>query len=279
MRGPSLLLKNTLAGFRNIDVKPLVNLRMHNLNSTPVWIPAGDLSSLNEMEIELLSDSKLTLGPNIDWFNVGIADIISQLKRVKILVPHDWVVEPVRKSLPSNCEIFVWYSGINTDFWKRKRSVSLAHKVLVYVKNLRDLENLSLVKNYLRNNNISFVVLEYGSYSQARLKLCLNQVSSAIWIGGTESQGLALLECWSMNVPTLVLRNETWHSPDGTPYPASSAPYMSDKMGQFSSSSEFVEADFENFFSKLDFFSPRESVELKYNLNDCASQLFSIFQL
>jgi len=279
MNGPSLLLKNALTGLKKIDINLEINLKMCDLNSAPVWIPAGDLSFLSRTEIELLSESNLTLGPNIDWFNVDNINVISQLKKVKILVPHKWVISPVEQILPNNCQILVWHSGIDTDFWQKKRSDLLLREVLVYVKNLNDVDNLQCVEDYLQKQEIRFNVLKYGSYSQSELKSILNRANAAIWIGGTESQGLALLECWSMNVPTLVLKNETWYSPNGSPYPASSAPYMSDEMGQFSSSSLFTDGDFKEFFSKLNEFSARDSSQKTFNLVDCASRLFSILEL
>lgn len=279
MNGPSLLLKNTLIGLRKIDVNVEMNLKMRDLNSAPLWIPAGDLSFLTRMEIELLSESNLTLGPNINWFNVDTVNVVSQLKKVKILVPHKWVISPVQQILPNNCQILVWHSGIDTDFWQKKRSELLPHEVLVYVKNLNDVENLRSAEDFLQKQEIRFIVLEYGSYSQSEFKSILSRVKAAIWIGGTESQGLALLECWSMNVPTLVLKNETWYSPNGSPYPASSAPYMSDGMGQFSTSSVFTESDFKQFFSKLNDFSARDSSQKTFNLVDCASRLLSILEL
>lgn len=279
MNGPSILLKNALIGLRIIGVNVEMNLKMRDLNSAPLWIPAGDLSFLSRMEIELLSESNLTLGPNINWFSVDTINVISQLKEVKILVPHNWVISSVQQILPNNCKILVWHSGIDIDFWQKKRDDLLLHDVLVYVKNLNDVDNLRIAKDFLQKQEIRFIVLEYGSYTQSEFKTILSRVKAAIWIGGTESQGLALLECWSMNVPTLVLKNETWYSPNGSPCPASSAPYMSDGMGQFSTSSVFTESDFKQFFSKLNDFSARDSSQKTFNLVDCASRLLSILEL
>ena len=49
VNGPSLLLKNTLRGFKAIDINVVKNHKMYNLNSVPLWIPAGDLSSLSKI--------------------------------------------------------------------------------------------------------------------------------------------------------------------------------------------------------------------------------------
>ena len=260
-----------------IDV--IGNPKMHDSNLFPFWVPAGDLSAFSKMEIELLSGTNLTLGPNIDWFNIANLNVISQLKNVKILVPHHWVISPVKQILPDNCRILVWYSGIDTDYWKKNASDLQVFEVLIYLKNLNDIENLRCAEDYLREHKIRFSVLKYGNYSQHQFKSILNRVSAAIWIGETESQGLALLESWSMNVPTLVLKKETWHNSDGQAHPASSAPYMSDLVGQFSNSTSFSEADFKDFFSSLEDFSPRQFISDSFNLISCASNLLKLLEL
>ena len=274
--GPTLLMKNTLLGLKRIGICVVKNPSLYHLNQNPIWLPSGDLALLSQAEIELLSKTNLTLGPNIDFFKVDNIDVISKLKHVKILVPHHWVISPLRKILPNDCQILIWYSGIDTDFWQKKRNSLREREVLIYLKNSSDVENLKFSKEYLRKHELRFTVLEYGSYTQSQFKSILNRVNAAIWIGGTESQGLALLECWAMNVPTLVLKKETWYNSDGQPFPASSAPYMSDPLGQFSNSTDFSEDDFERFFSGLKDFSPRESVQETFNLAICASSLLKV---
>ena len=143
---------------------------------------------------------------------------------------------------------------------------------------MNDAENLELAQKYLRSRKISFIVLKYGSYSQYQLKQILKRVTAAIWIGGTESQGLALIEFWSMNIPTLVLKKLDWFSPDGQSFSASSAPYMSDLAGIFSNSTTFSDLDFELFFSRFSEFSPRSSVKETFSLTNCASVLFKLLK-
>ena len=278
VNGPSLVLKNALIGLKQIDVVVEKDVNFQFAKFAPCWIPAGTLSTLSKAEIDILSETNLTLGPNIDWFNAGNVDVVSQLKQVKILVPHHWVILTIEQVLPKNCRILVWYSGIDTVFWQRSKNDPRLLKVLIYVKNLRDVENRAHAEDYLRNRQIDYEVLEYGSYSQSQFKTVLNQVNAAIWIGGTESQGLALLECWTMNVPTLVLKNTIWRSPDGRVYPASSAPFMSAAAGRFSNSDVFCEEDFEDFFSTLKSFSPREWVEEPFSLTNCASRLLVLLE-
>ena len=277
LSGPKQLLKNTLSGLNQLNAEIVINQKLCCFDQNPIWIPAGDLSFLNSKEIKLLSRENVTLGPNIDWFNAEIARVVNQLNQAKVLVPHQWVIEPVAKRLSKHCRLTVWHSGIDTNFWRNTRTRSKENNVMIYLKNLDDLENLKRTENYLRRRNIKFTTLRYGSYTQSQFKSTLEQVSAAIWIGGSESQGLAIMECWSMDIPTLVLSRRNWIDPDGSSFVASSAPYMTEAEGYFSKLDLFLDSDFDDFFFNLSKFSPRQNVHKTFNLVDCASNLLAIF--
>jgi len=278
LSGPKQLLMNTLVGFNQLNVEIVTNRNLCRFDQNPIWIPAGDLSFLNSQEIKLLSRENVTLGPNIDWFNDGIARVVNQLNQAKVLVPHHWVIAPVSKRLSKDCRISVWHSGIDTDFWRKAKIYSKNNNVMIYLKNLGDLENLKHAETYLKRRNIKFTTLRYGSYTRTQFKSTLEQVNAAIWIGGTESQGLAMMECWSMGIPTLVLTKRNWIDPDGSSFAASSAPYMTEAEGHFSKSDLFLNSDFDDFFSNLDKYSPRQNVQDTFNLIDCASNLLHILR-
>ena len=54
-----------------------------------------------------------------------------------------------------------------------------------------------------------------------------------IVLGGTESQGIAFAEAWSMNVPTFIHCVGSWKSPSGFSYDAEAAPYLSSETGAY----------------------------------------------
>jgi len=67
------------------------------------------------------------------------------------------------------------------------------------------------VQQYLEENNISFVNIEYGSYKEEDFIEILKKVKFGIWVGCHESQGFALEEALSMNIPLLVYNVKTVH--------------------------------------------------------------------
>lgn len=73
----------------------------------------------------------------------------------------------------------------------------------VYYK-ARDPKLLEFIVNILKIKNIRFVVIRYGKYTEEEYKNILHSTKFGIWLGCHESQGFALEECLSTNVPLLV---------------------------------------------------------------------------
>ena len=80
----------------------------------------------------------------------------------------------------------------------------------VYFKG-RDRKILNYVQQYLEDKKVNFVTIMCGSYKEQDYIEILRKVKFGIWIGCHESQGFALEEALSMNVPLLVFNVKTIH--------------------------------------------------------------------
>ena len=80
---------------------------------------------------------------------------------------------------------------------------SILYDCFVYFKG-RDKKLLDVFENLLQNKHITYKVLVYGSYIEEDYITLLSQVKFGIWIGSHESQGFALQEALSMDVPLLI---------------------------------------------------------------------------
>lgn len=113
----------------------------------------------------------------------------------------------------------------------------------VYVKKRRpgDIERLLEI---LERNQIRFRLIKYGSYKEEDYKAILRSVRYGIWVGCHESQGFALEEALSSNVPLLVWdverMGDEWEERRGAPaytakveadWPATTAPYWDKRCG------------------------------------------------
>jgi len=74
---------------------------------------------------------------------------------------------------------------------------------LLYFKH-RCPEDIEFVENILQEKKITYKKFIYGKYKEEDYIKALNECHYGVWVTSTESQGFALQECLSMNVPILV---------------------------------------------------------------------------
>jgi hypothetical protein len=121
--------------------------------------------------------------------------------------------------------MFIWFSGVNIFKSKKKKN-----QILVFIKNNNKLINPCL--NYIKKKGYKFKLIRYGFYAKEYYYNMLNRSILMIYFGGTESQGIAMQEAWSMDVPTLVLKKNFFFY-NKKKYLASSSPYLTSSCGFF----------------------------------------------
>jgi len=233
---------------------------IHDYNSILLdwtWLVSGDLRLLSPREKIDLSSANVLLGPNIHFEDQAIAEVVRMWDSRKIIVPSEWVADVFEKSrLEVRENLIIWASTVDSNYWKPEKK-NRKH-VLIYIKDFSKEDFLldSLIKA-LTVHDREILIVRYGEYSAQEFKNKLNASEYAVWLGGTESQGLALLEAWFMNVPTLVLERNSWTDRDGHRHPSSSAPYLTSHCGHFFNEDIPINESLENFFEKLPYFTPR----------------------
>jgi len=81
---------------------------------------------------------------------------------------------------------------------------TIEYDCFVYFKH-RHPSILDSVLKELSIRNMKYIVLSYGKYNENDYINILHKVKFGIWVGCSESQGFAVQECLSCNVPLLVL--------------------------------------------------------------------------
>ena len=244
-----------------------------NVTSECNWIVSSNLTELiRDWRADELT-APVLLGPNIE-FERYLPEIAS-LRNKYILVPAPWVAPVLQSRMKVSLkQIRIWASGVDTDFWKRENG--MRQNVLIYRKNDHS-DDLKTALEFLKKENIPFKVFEYGKYRQQAFKKYLNNSIAAIWLAGTESQGMALLQAWSMDVPTLVRRKDTYFDEIGSAlFPATSAPYLTSETGCFSETESLTVIDLENFFCSISEFKPREHVMQNFTLDKKIQEALSL---
>ena len=166
----------------------------------------------------------LVAGPNLVVTPNEFEYILFSREIDKIIVPSSWVKNLYNKFGIASEKIFIWFSGVNIFENKNKKK----NKKLIYIKNNKKIKKTCL--NYNKKINYKFKLIRYGYYEKESYYNLLNRSILMVYFGSTESQGIAMQEAWSMNVPTLVFRNETFVY-NKKKYLGNSSPYLTSSCG------------------------------------------------
>ena len=243
-----------------------VNYLTDRIFESYVWYVSGNiLEESDEITLESTLGSKFIFGPNIQFEDDSIRNFILQIPDYRVVVPSDWVSDYFRNSnfFPSE-KIIIWPTGINLEFWKEDSFPRRKRNVIIYIKGVHKEEHIETALSVVRLYGFSPVIVKYGTYNIYSYRRKLRSAIALLHFGTTESQGISLLESWACNVPTAVYANNSYFDYRGTAHVASSAPYLDDSTGMFLIPSLDLELQLKDFLSRLEGFSPRESVDLRF---------------
>jgi hypothetical protein len=157
--------------------------------------------------------------------------------------------------------------GVDTDLFKPNKDRKERTEVILYYKNRHPIEILYLI-NFIISRNIKVNFFDYSSgYEQDEYIECLKNAKYCIWVGSHESQGFALQECLSCDVPILVwdvirmlqeYGNEEKYQ--NINVIATTIPYWSDKCGEYFVSPYDIDKIYDKFINNLDNYKPREYI-------------------
>jgi hypothetical protein len=210
-----------------------------------------------------LKAAELWAGPNLVVVPQEADAILTSDTIDRVIVPARWVSDVYSEAHPPlKSRISIWPASIDTDYW-----ASAGHETkrqwLIYNKNQDELAGE--LRNILRQFGVDFTEIRYGRYSPIEYRNLLRTAFGLIWLSESESEGIALLEALSMNVPALVWDRGYWEYESRElkrkfTAPATSAPYFSESCGcRFTDVSRF-QSTFETFRRKSQSYHPRQYI-------------------
>ena len=228
--GHYAVTRSIVEGLRKIGVNFNYNPLHINEVGDVVFVPAG-FDALRQA-IQLRRNGrikKLLAGPNLVGRGCDENNIVANTEIDVYFSPSYWPLINLLDDAPSlKGRMHVWYAGVDTNFWvpipKKKERIS--KKVLVYWKT--ESEHFCIqVEEILKKYGWLPMRVRYGHYAKEQYKNMLSESAFAVFISRSESQGIALVEAWSMDVPTLVwekaepllYREKIW-------WPISACPYL-----------------------------------------------------
>jgi hypothetical protein len=152
-------------------------------------------------------------------------------------------------------------------------------EVFVYYKT-RHPNELTCLISFLNYKKISYTLFDYNKkYNEVDYINTLNKSKYGIWLGRHESQGFALEEALSYNVPLLVWNVKSMNQEYGYNYediPASVIPYWDTRCGEFFYNHTELEETFNLFISKLETYKPRDYILENLSVEKCAERFIKL---
>jgi len=239
-RGPGVVAENLL---KELEMRRDIHWDLSfreipkNKSISVMWV-VNDVDDLRWAiaNKERVGARELWAGPNLVVVPQESGGILNSPRIDRVIVPCEWVKEVYkRESSDLAGKIQVWPVGIDTEFWYPSKMQNKENgNILVYNKGQDDL-CLKLMPVMKRHGRVN--VIKYGEYTPREYRQALDDATFMIWLSQSESQGLALLEALSMNVPVLAWdsREVNYHSADLKKEfiinNVSSCPYFSSQCG------------------------------------------------
>jgi hypothetical protein len=258
--GPGKVAMNLVEGLKKLGIDFVENEERDMNGCLASWSPR-----FKDLPRETL------VGPNLMVLPIDDPSVWSYFDNV--VVPCEWVKNKYKKfNLPSNIYLHQWAVGIDTELFFPKKGTK--SKCLIYNKR-GSRQNLELIIQTLNSLKISYIVLDYGSYTESDLLTACEQSLFAVLNTGTESQGIAYQEILATGVPCYVIDKTVWDDQPGYSFPATSVPYFDDRCGiKHHNFSRFGE-----FLDKLSGFESREYILDNLTLEKSAKEYLNILEM
>lgn len=234
-RGHFAVTRSVVEGLRKLGVPANYNPRRVQDVAETVVVLSG-LGAL-EQAVALKRQGRvrfLLAGPNIVVFPSQARGLLSAPEVDVCLVPVEWVRALYLEDCPAlekRCRR--WPAGVDTEFWTPSRLARASRRALVYVKaHTRPTASIERYAELLVQRGYAVDRLDYGTFTPSGYRERLRRCGVLVGFSGSESQGLAWAEAWSVNVPTLLWFQDR-NSSHGRWYASSTAPYLTDATGRF----------------------------------------------
>jgi len=215
-------------------------------------------------------------GPNLVVVPTEANGIIKSPELQMFFSPSQWPMDFWREVDPTiRISIGIWPAGVDETYWQpSNHDKSNNNNVLVYCKAESDGQKFyAQVEQHVRAHGWNPIRITYGSYNQQQYKDILDQCRFAVFLSRSESQGLALVECWAMNVPTLVWNPGSALIANRAYNHVSAAPYLTAATGQFWQNFSALDSLLQQFDSWYSRCNPRQWV-LENMTDTISTQIF-----
>ena len=278
---------------RGMHPKNANALMKYNKNITCVLVnhPADlekmDLSAFDvvyspcfPIDIKKYSTTKFLFGPHFSVFpNENDMKMIEGSNAIYVQ-PSEWVKTLwMGFRICKNIRLESMPFGVDTDKFSSCKDRSQRKNVFIYYKRRRP-EELDFVLTFLKSHGFDAKVFNYlTKYPEEEYLAYLQESQFAIWLSAHESQGFALEEALSCDVPLLVWNVSSMSQEYSSGYessPATSIPYWDQRCGEYFTDSSQLSNIFNQFIHNLLHYQPREFVLDHLSIQKCEQYFVDI---
>ena len=235
------------------------------------------------IDVSKYPNTKFIFGPHFSVFpEKNHMDIINKSKNTIYIQPSEWVVQLWNTyHYCNNIKIKALPFGVDTNKFINIKTISEKKLVFIYFKRRNTIE-LNFLLDFLQSKNIEFKIFNYTEkYSEEEYINYLQNSKFGIWLDAHESQGFALEEALSCDVPLLVWNISSMNQEYGSNYTnisATTIPYWDERCGEYFYDVNELDNIFDKFISKLNNYKPREYILENLTFEKCEEKLINIYK-
>ena len=283
-----------IASFLHEKNKQGLMRMLHYINTEQIEYKVGTVNDIPNYDIiyspsepintSLYPSKKFLFGPHFSTFpdHHQLQSIKNTIHHNSIYIqPSEWVVQ-LWKVLGAEQFLPIKSFPFPVDTDKFKPIPEKNQTVVIYYKH-RDPNELNVLKEFLKNKNIhNYKVFDYKQrYNENDYLSYLQNCNYAIILDAHESQGFAIEEALSCDVPLLVWNAQTMNQEQNShyqPIPCTSIPYWDRRCGEYFYTKDELEHTFQTFQAKLTThsYTPRQYILENLTTERCAQRFIDM---
>jgi hypothetical protein len=263
----------------NIDITVTNNYNLDIVDLSQydaVYSPCGPI------DVKKYPNIKFIFGPHFSVFPEKKHMDIIRGKNVIYTQPSVWAADVWKTNhLCEGIRVEPLPFGVDTNKFNETKIISEREYIFVYYK-ARKYDEINYIMNFLSKFNYKIKVFNYlQRYNEEDYINCLHNAKFGVWVGRHESQGFALEEALSCNVPLLVWDVTSMNQEYGYNYPdipATCIPYWDNRCGEFFTNSNELETVFNKFIDNLYNYKPREYILENLSIIECEKKFIQLIK-
>jgi hypothetical protein len=276
------LVRSVVEGLRAVRADFNFNPRRLSEVARFVYAPANEaLRQAAELKRQGRVDY-LVAGPVNALFADDCDGILLMPEIDRLIVAHEWVLDFFRDAPALIAKSRPCPAGVDTEWWKPAEGVR-TNTALVYWKSgdERFCEQVERIVRAcgLEPRRLRSVLDDHSTFRPEEYRQILDQSVIAIFLSDSETQGLALAEAWSMDVPTVAWDPRGQAAWRGRAFESrSSAPYLTSATGRLWRTVDELEPVLRDALAGRSGFHPREWVLANMTDAICSAALLKIIR-